>query len=707
MTHQDMLSKNGLPRMALEKLPRNIMKPHASELRIERETEKAVLVRYHTESGDGEYDYSGSVWVPKSAIEKHEEFAHKSEIEAARRQRVQARRAEKAASGKGAPARAQQKAAKNLEAAKAWGAAQAAAARPAYAQQKEPGHEYTSEVKAREWKSPDGSVSRTYLTYTEVDKYRRYDGKAARETTRRDAGYIDNWTGKYVPPKDKKGVTIPGLTKDSLKEILSMKYGIILDSKPSCRTKDANGFLHVALTPITKAAVNPYLGSEIPGWEERGLNPNQIYYALRDAEELKKAAATFNGLPVLMEHHQTDADSPAKDYTVGSTGTDAVFEAPYLKNSMSITDAEAIKAIEDGSAKEISCAYRFTPDFTGGEFEAEDGQKLHYDFVMRDIAGNHVALVAEGRAGHDVAVADGLPSKIKSKRSDLDMNKRQRVMAFKRRRYGMAQDASLGIEAAEVLTAGVQKALNAIEAQVEGYEPRDVGLDIDRDADIEDIIEKFVPGLDEERKAALAAALKKVKGDDVADDDDPAAEPPADPAADDEPADPAADPAADDEPAEPAADPDAEPATDDEPEGEPEGKSLEELLKDPAFKAGYEAGRKAAAQKPAGDCGKLASDAIGKVKEHFRSLNRAARKVQGIVGVIADPTVYDSADSIYAFALNHAGYDASAYDPKAYEGMVDVLNANKRSRYAVVGDSSRKGFDKKTQDALERLRKIE
>ena len=42
-----------------------------------------------------------------------------------------------------------------------------------------------------------------------------------------------------------------------------MKYALTFDSTPSVRTKDENGFLHVALTPISKATVNPYLGKEI------------------------------------------------------------------------------------------------------------------------------------------------------------------------------------------------------------------------------------------------------------------------------------------------------------------------------------------------------------------------------------------------------------------------------------------------------------
>lgn len=87
---------------------------------------------------------------------------------------------------------------------------------------------------------------------------------------------------------------------------------LIFDNKASVRTIDDNGYLHVALTPISKATVNPYYGAEIAGSEELGLNPDTIYYGLRDPRELELAAPSFNGLPVLMDHHDVDAENPKK-----------------------------------------------------------------------------------------------------------------------------------------------------------------------------------------------------------------------------------------------------------------------------------------------------------------------------------------------------------------------------------------------------------
>jgi uncharacterized protein len=152
---------------------------------------------------------------------------------------------------------------------------------------------------------------------------------------------------------------------------------------------------------ISKATVNPYLGREIPEWEELGLDPDKIYQLLRDPKELEKAAPTFNNLPLLSEHVAVTSEDHPKELVIGATGTDAEFNPPYLKNSLVVWPEEAINDIESEDKKELSSAYRYEADMAPGVYE---GQK--YDGVMRNIVGNHVALVKEGRAGADVVVGD-------------------------------------------------------------------------------------------------------------------------------------------------------------------------------------------------------------------------------------------------------------------------------------------------------------
>lgn len=169
----------------------------------------------------------------------------------------------------------------------------------------------------------------------------------------------------------------------------------------SVRETDSNGYMHVAVSNLTKEQVAPYLGRSIPDWETRGLDPDKIYNILRPREELEKAAETFNGLPLMLDHWDFDANNVPKDKIIGSLGTDARYEHPYLKNSLTIIDSNAIGMIVSGSVKELSAGYTCTIDMSGG---MHDG--VAYDGVMHDIKGNHVALVQEGRAGHDVKVAD-------------------------------------------------------------------------------------------------------------------------------------------------------------------------------------------------------------------------------------------------------------------------------------------------------------
>ncbi len=175
--------------------------------------------------------------------------------------------------------------------------------------------------------------------------------------------------------------------------------------KASVRSYDADGMLHVSMTPISKANVCVYYGKEIPDSEKLGLIPDKAYRLLRDPEELRKAAPTFNNKPILNQHIGVSVIDPPKDAIIGSTGESASFDGTYLKNSMVIWDVDSIMGIETERQKENSSSYRWRLDLTPGVYEGEA-----YDGVMRDIVCNHVAIVPSGRAGPDVFVYDSKPT---------------------------------------------------------------------------------------------------------------------------------------------------------------------------------------------------------------------------------------------------------------------------------------------------------
>ena len=174
--------------------------------------------------------------------------------------------------------------------------------------------------------------------------------------------------------------------------------------RDSVRHYDDNGFLIVDSTIITKAAVNPYYGKEIPNYESLGLDPEKIYNMLRDPAELEKGMHTLGEKQLLIKHIFVSADEPQKESIAGTIGSNLEMVGDDVKGSLTVWDKEAINLIESGKLAELSASYFYDPVMKSGTF---NGQA--YDGIMTNIRGNHVALVECGRIGRDALVADALP----------------------------------------------------------------------------------------------------------------------------------------------------------------------------------------------------------------------------------------------------------------------------------------------------------
>lgn len=239
----------------------------------------------------------------------------------------------------------------------------------------------------------------------------------------------------------------------SSRKNLGFQETIALDaSAASQREFDVDGRMRVKCSNISKATVSPYFGREIPESKALGLEPNRIYRLLRDPGELEKAAMTFDSLPLMIVHKAVSAKQPAKELIVGTTGSGTRFESPYLKTSLAVWAEDGIAMIESSQQKQLSIGYRYRADMTPGAFEG-----MIYDGVMRDIVGNHVALVEKGRAGSDVVVLDSNPFE------EIVMRNEKLIAALK---PYLAQDADLAAVDG-VLTAGVPvEGITADEAMV-------------------------------------------------------------------------------------------------------------------------------------------------------------------------------------------------------------------------------------------------
>lgn len=294
----------------------------------------------------------------------------------------------------------------------------------------------------------------------------------------------------YIP----EGEEVP----PQIKYLVAQDSMCVMAQDRSMRSYDEDGRLHVETSNISKATVNPYYGSEIPNHDKLGLDPKKVYYMLRDPEELEKAVQTFNNLPLLSKHIPVSADEPQKDVIVGTTGSDAKFEDGYLKCSLAVWDSEAIAGIESGEQMELSSAYRYVADMTPGEFKG-----MRYDGVMRDIVGNHVALVDVGRAGRDVVVSDADPF---SERKVMKLKKGAKARIHAVLKPLMAQDAELSpdelLEVIGSLTNEVQTAEDEDDNELPPAEEaaEEVGTDEEETAADEDV-EEVAKDEDEESEA--------------------------------------------------------------------------------------------------------------------------------------------------------------------------------------------------------------
>ena len=412
---------------------------------------------------------------------------------------------------------------------------------------------------------------------------------------------------------------------------------LALDRASSVRSYDADGRLRVSVANISIEDVNPYLGKEIPGGDELGLDPNKVYRLYRDGEEMAKAAETFNNLPVLSQHYPVSAADSRPELVIGSTGTDAEFVAPYLRNSLSIWTADAIAAIESDEQREISCGYRYIYDPTPGTFEGKE-----YDGVMRNIIGSHVAIVEEGRAGPSVVIGDSqikeLDTMSKKALSPKALVAKGALMAHLRPK--LAADAKLdftylarniaanwGAKKADILT-GIKSKLAA-------------------DADIEDLV-NLLDNLEGETDPDLSL-------DDDGDKDDGAAGPVVKPAVDD------ADGDGDEEGllAKLKALLDsfsaAKPAVDSDVDGKPDDKKEDKVDKTAMDAALVEHGKKVEAATIA----------------RINAIHEAKQLVKPHVGELTG--AFDSASDVLKFALDAAKIDLKGVPTEAYAAMVKML----------------------------------
>lgn len=162
---------------------------------------------------------------------------------------------------------------------------------------------------------------------------------------------------------------------------------------------DNNGFWRVRDNPLSKEGVFPYLGKQISS----DLEPNKIYKVYRPMSEISapETIESFDGIPLIDEHEMIgDGWTDYDDRPAGGVVYHTYAKDGKLFGDIRIFSEQLKDEIKNGK-KELSMGYSCRYEPAQGVFDGE-----YYDFIQRDLRGNHVALVNRGRMGSDVRVYD-------------------------------------------------------------------------------------------------------------------------------------------------------------------------------------------------------------------------------------------------------------------------------------------------------------
>ena len=219
------------------------------------------------------------------------------------------------------------------------------------------------------------------------------------------------------------------------------------------RSYDADGRLHIARSRISHASVNDYMGAEIPsGTQSHNLQSGTRYGVYRDRDELARAAPTFERVPIYGYSHTDKFDKLDRQRIIGTTGSNVTMDDDgFLVADITIWEKDAIGRIERGEIVELSCGYRYELDPTPGTLDNKP-----YVGIMRNIRGNHVALVKQGRAGHEVRVGDAA-NKLIGATSMLETQLQLLEAGAKLRSAIIAADATFTLDAMPDLDSAIKR----------------------------------------------------------------------------------------------------------------------------------------------------------------------------------------------------------------------------------------------------------
>ena len=172
------------------------------------------------------------------------------------------------------------------------------------------------------------------------------------------------------------------------------------------REKSPEGYLIVKDSRLARIGTLSYVAAELPNIAgmPSSVSLSDVIRVHRGKDQLfdDDTMESFRYKPMTMQHPENLVDPKnVKSESIGFSRDDVRPEGDHLIATLSITDEEAIKAVE-GGVNELSLGY--TADIHWHPGIDEHGQP--YDAVQRNIRGNHIAIVPRGRCGSTCKISD-------------------------------------------------------------------------------------------------------------------------------------------------------------------------------------------------------------------------------------------------------------------------------------------------------------
>ena len=175
----------------------------------------------------------------------------------------------------------------------------------------------------------------------------------------------------------------------------NLNFKIVLDNQRTKRSKDDNGYLIVKDNPIAFSGVYDYLLSEISNSKS-----DEVVKVCREFDDLKANKDLFKDKPIIWEHEWTGKNGGNQRADGAITG-DIEAKDGGLYADLIIYNSDLIKSIENGECYELSPGYECEILQENGSYNGE-----HYDYKQLLKNVNHLAVVEQGRTGHELRIQD-------------------------------------------------------------------------------------------------------------------------------------------------------------------------------------------------------------------------------------------------------------------------------------------------------------